>query len=312
MKLESNLEYIESPQDLTPPLKRDEGENISHQREIDLTRKIAEGKKAKQIIEEKNGELSLEESEKLRIIIEEAEGARDMMIYVNTRFVEFFAKKNAAREDWDDAIQEGMLGLMRAIEDFDPDKGLRFRTYARWWIESNIKAYLKSKSRVIKMSNSTATFIQQQKAAVNKLKEIIKAEPTVEEIALHTGCSLKRMASIKEAMRSGRVLSISEPLPNIGGGDLTIESSLRDTSTPSSEELVDEKMLIELVREKISELNDRERTMIEMRYGLKDKIEREYVEIGEAFGITGRAVTFSIEKILEKLKKRTNAKSVIR
>lgn len=246
----------------------------------------------------------LTEEEELDLAIKAKAGdefARKRMIESNLRFVVNVSKKYQNQGlSLSDLINEGNIGLMTALDKFDPDKGYRFISYAVWWIRQSVMKAINEKSSAVRLPlNRTNELLQIRKAERILMKELNTEDPSVEEIGELAGLD---PALVKDLMAISRELvSLDAPVVGDGSSLSSIGDFIEDDSISPEDSLLDVALQADVDKILEFSLNEREREIIELRYGLNGKFPMSLKEIGELYNLTKERIRQIEKKALERL-----------
>ena len=239
-----------------------------------------------------------EEKELARAIEAGDTEARDRMVRANLRLVVNIARgytgKGLALQD---LIEEGNLGLLRAVEGFDPTMNTRFSTYASYWIKQSIKRALVNTAKTIRIPAYMAELLTKWRRATNKLTDELGRAPTQDEIAKFLGLSKKKLAIIKKAIRVASAGSQADQ----GEDGWSIEEMLTDSRSRGADEVLGEVDDLKQVMHLLEKMDPREATVLRMRFGLNDEEPKTLKQIGECLGLTRERVRQIENEALAKL-----------
>ena len=231
--------------------------------------------------------------------------AREEFINANLLLVASVAKKYTRRGvklAFLDLVQEGNIGLIKAVEKFDYRLGYRFSTYAVWWIWQAINRAIADKSQAIRIPVHMVENIIKYRKTVDSLSKDLGREPSTEEVSIEMGVRTEKIQKIKEAVEKANVISLETPV------SFESDDSMKDFIEDETI-LLDEKVDKELLRcyfqdnELFSCLNPREKKILELRFGFADNVPHTLEKIGQDFGVTRERVRQIESKALEKIKK---------
>ena len=224
--------------------------------------------------------------------------ARDRMVRANLRLVVNIARGYTGKGlSLQDLIEEGNLGLLRAVEGFDPGMGTRFSTYASYWIKQSIKRALINTAKTIRIPAYMVELLSKWRRATARLAEELGRTPTPEEIARVLGLPRKKLPIIKKAIR----IYNSTPQTDQTEAGWSLGEMIQDERLKSPEdELIDSDNLVH-VMEMLDTMDHREATVLRMRFGLADNEPRTLKEIGESLGLTRERVRQIETEALAKL-----------
>ncbi len=254
--------------------------------------------------------LTIEEENELAARIKKGDKkAREQMIKANLRLVVKIAREY---EDYGmpllDLINEGNIGLMKAVERFDPSKGAKLSTYSAWWIKQAIKRALANQSKTIRLPVHVVDKLFHMRRSAVKLHEVLGREPTDEELGDELGFSAQKVAQLRTA--AIRPASLEAPL---GDDDSSrIADVVRDEHADTPYEQLEVKANSAMLREMVATLDPREAEILRYRFGLDGDTERTLEEVGQKFGVTRERIRQIQNTALAKLRKQIEKLETVR
>jgi RNA polymerase primary sigma factor len=306
---------------------------LTGQDEVVLAKAILDGNEAAERLIAGNGPLPSEDVAALQVQVEEGDEARRRLAEANLRLVVSVAKRYSGRGmSFLDLIQEGNIGLLKAVEKFDHTLGYKFSTYATWWIRQAISRAIADQARTIRIPVHMVETISQLIRTQRRLQQELGREPTPEDIALDSGMGgivglddqdrevilpvlangdrldpvmqrkLRRASNrVEQIMRiSQEPMSLETPVG--AEEDSYLGDFIRDETMPEPDDAASKQLLREQMSDILGSLNKREREVLEMRFGLKDGQSHTLEEVGQAFGVTRERIRQIEAKALRKLR----------
>ena len=280
---------------------------LTAEQEVDLAKRIEAGLFAEHKLETATG---LDENlrRELELVAEDGRRAKSHMLEANLRLVVSVAKKYSDRGlSLLDVVQEGNLGLIRAVEKFDYTKGYKFSTYAMWWIRQAIQRGFADSARTIRLPVHVLEMLSKLSRVERDMHQKLGREPTPEELAVELD---RTPDQIEELLRTSRQpISLDSTIGE--DGETSIGDLIEDVDAPEASELVDRQLMAEQLRSALDALTPREATIMAMRFGLYDGNPHTLDEIGRALGLTRERIRQLEKQSLSKLRHPSRAQPLL-
>ncbi|MCB9395195.1 MAG: RNA polymerase sigma factor RpoD [Acidimicrobiaceae bacterium] len=272
-------------------------ELLSGEEERRLAQAIEDGNRA--ALELDRPDLTDVERRRLMRAVNAGQSAKSELIQANLRLVVSIAKRYTLRGmQFLDLIQEGNLGLMRAVDKFDYTKGFKFSTYATWWIRQAITRSIADQARTIRIPVHMVESMNRVLRMQRQMHQELEREPTLDELSDRVGMPPDR---VREILRiSQDPLSLDSPLGE--EDDSSLGDFIPDLSADTPADMATKKMLVQAVEEALGELTEREQEIVRMRFGLDDGQAKTLEDVGREFGVTRERIRQIEAKTLAKLR----------
>ncbi len=272
---------------------------LTKEDEADLAKRYQAGLSADVFLKELAGQLTRSRKARLRQISRDGERAKERMVQANLRLVVPQARKFSGRDlDFIELIQEGNLGLLRAVEKFDHTKGYKFSTYAVWWIRQALQRGVASKGRTIRVPAHVWELYGKLRAAELRLRQQKGGDPTEEEVAEEVGLTVDRVREVRDAMQE--LVSLDRPIGE--DGDATMGDLIADAHQLDPADTALEGDALSQIDAALKALDDRERIILVLRFGLGGQEPQTLEEIGAHFGLTRERIRQMQNRALAKLR----------
>jgi RNA polymerase primary sigma factor len=280
---------------------------LTAEQEVDLAKRIEAGLFAEHKLDT-DRDLSPEFRRDLELVAEDGRHAKAHMLEANLRLVVSVAKKYSDRGlSLLDVVQEGNLGLIRAVEKFDYTKGYKFSTYAMWWIRQAIQRGFADSARTIRLPVHVLEMLSKLSRVERDMHQRLGREPTPEELAVELD---RTPDQIEELLRTSRQpISLDSTIGE--DGETSIGDLIEDVDAPEASELVDRQLMAEQLRSALDALTPREATIMAMRFGLYDGNPHTLDEIGRALGLTRERIRQLEKQSLSKLRHPSRAQPLL-
>ncbi len=277
-------------------------------RELELSRTVQQGLLAMDIlkqVEKGRKEITDDEKERYNQYIIEGQDAREILIESNLRLVVSIAKRYLGRGmQFQDLIQEGNMGLMKAVTKFDPTKGFKFSTYATWWIRQAITRAIADQARTIRIPVHMVETINKLVRTQRKLTQELRREPTPEELAAEMKITVEKVQQIQKIAQEP--VSLETPVGE--EDDSTLGDFVHDTELPNPLDYTINEKYKEEIDTVLKTLTPREEKVLRLRFGLTDGKPHTLEEVGKEFGVTRERIRQIEAKAIRRLRHPTRQK----
>lgn len=271
---------------------------LTAEEEIELAKRIEAGRNAAERLRNE-ANLSAEEREELQRLVEDGQAAREHLGRANTRLVVSIAKRYMGQGlPFPDLIQEGNVGLMRAVDKYDYKRGNRFSTYATWWIRQAITRALAQKTRTIRIPLHMTERIRQMYRTAQSLEQTMGRRPSPEEIAAEMDMPADAIRSMMDA--SQHAIALERPVGD--DGDSEFGDFIEDQDSPSPVDSATQHLLEETIEEVLAELTPRQSHILRLRFGLGGGEPHTLEEIANKFGLSRERIRQLEKEALRRLR----------
>lgn len=283
---------------------------LSSDEEVDLAIRVNNGRFAQEQLDDmKNDQVEIPEEERIQLenMVEDAIYAKNRLVEANYRLVVSIAKRYVGRGMlFLDLIQEGNMGLMRAVDKFDHEKGFKFSTYATWWIRQAITRAVADQARTIRIPVHMVETINKLVRIQRQLVQELSREPSPEEIGERMGITAERVQAIQKIAQEP--ISLEAPVGE--EEDSSLGDFISDPTALNPYEYTVQEMVKRTLDEVLETLTDREEKVLRLRYGLLDGKTHTLEEVGKEFGVTRERIRQIESKALRKLRQPSRQKKL--